>query len=119
MRIETFEQLINFGAGRQFSVSKAHQRKARKSLAPIMKKGLQLFLLIIFNLTLIVLGFYIYIKTDPLIHKTIQNYFFSDLLLILAIILTIVLIAYSQKFIKYGVGTVFLLYFSIVFIVYF
>ena len=29
VRIETFEQLINFGAGRQFSVSKAHQRKAR------------------------------------------------------------------------------------------
>ena len=29
MRIETFEQLINIGAGRQFSVSKAHQRKAR------------------------------------------------------------------------------------------
>ena len=29
MRIETFEQLINFGAGRQFTVSKAHQRKAR------------------------------------------------------------------------------------------
>ena len=29
MRIETFEQLINVGAGRQFTVSKAHQRKAR------------------------------------------------------------------------------------------
>jgi len=29
VRIETFEQLINFGAGRQFSVSKAHQRKAQ------------------------------------------------------------------------------------------
>ena len=29
MQIETFEQLINFGAGRQFTVSKAHQRKAR------------------------------------------------------------------------------------------
>ena len=29
MRIETFEQLIILGAGRQFSVSKAHQRKAR------------------------------------------------------------------------------------------
>jgi len=27
---ETFEQLINFGAGRQFGVPKAHQRKARK-----------------------------------------------------------------------------------------
>jgi len=30
VRIETFEQLINFGAGRLFTVSKAHQRKARK-----------------------------------------------------------------------------------------
>jgi len=29
VRIETFEQLINVGVGRQFSVSKAHQRKAR------------------------------------------------------------------------------------------
>jgi hypothetical protein len=29
VRIETFEQLINIDAGRQFSVSKAHQRKAR------------------------------------------------------------------------------------------
>jgi len=29
VRIETFEQLINVGAGRQFTVSKAHQRKAR------------------------------------------------------------------------------------------
>jgi hypothetical protein len=30
VRIETFEQLINFGVGRQFTISKAHQRKARK-----------------------------------------------------------------------------------------
>ena len=29
MRLETFEQLINVGASRQFSVSKAHQHKAR------------------------------------------------------------------------------------------
>lgn len=29
MQIETLEQLINLGAGRQFTVSKAHQRKAR------------------------------------------------------------------------------------------
>ncbi len=29
VRIETFEQLINVSAGRQFTVSKAHQRKAR------------------------------------------------------------------------------------------
>ena len=29
MRIETFEQLINVGTGRQFMVSKAHQCKAR------------------------------------------------------------------------------------------
>ncbi len=29
VRIEAFVQLINDGAGRQFSVSKAHQRKAR------------------------------------------------------------------------------------------
>lgn len=29
-RIETFEQLINFGAGRPFEASKSHQRKARK-----------------------------------------------------------------------------------------
>lgn len=29
MRIETFEQLLNFGAGRQFTVSKAHQRQAQ------------------------------------------------------------------------------------------
>jgi hypothetical protein len=29
VRIETFEQLINVGAGRLFPVSKAHQRKAR------------------------------------------------------------------------------------------
>jgi len=33
VRIETFEQLINFGAGRQFTVSKAHQRKARNRYA--------------------------------------------------------------------------------------
>jgi Domain of unknown function (DUF4365) len=33
VRIETFEQLINVGAGRQFSVSKAHQRKARNRSA--------------------------------------------------------------------------------------
>jgi hypothetical protein len=33
VRIETFEQLITFGAGRQFTVSKAHQRQARKPLA--------------------------------------------------------------------------------------
>jgi len=30
VQIETFEQLIKIGAGRQFTVSKAHQRKARK-----------------------------------------------------------------------------------------
>ena len=30
VEIETFEQLMNFGAGRQFSVLKAHQHKARK-----------------------------------------------------------------------------------------
>jgi hypothetical protein len=29
VQIETFEQLINIGAGRQFTVSNAHQRKAR------------------------------------------------------------------------------------------
>jgi len=29
VQIETFEQLINVGASRQFTVSKAHQRKAR------------------------------------------------------------------------------------------
>jgi len=29
VRIGTFEQQINVGAGRQFTVSKAHQRKAR------------------------------------------------------------------------------------------
>jgi hypothetical protein len=29
VRIESFEQLTNIGAGRQFSVSNAHQRKAR------------------------------------------------------------------------------------------
>ena len=28
VRFETFEQLINFGTGRKFTVSKAHQRKA-------------------------------------------------------------------------------------------
>jgi hypothetical protein len=28
VQIETCEQLINFGAGRQFTVSKAHQSKA-------------------------------------------------------------------------------------------
>jgi hypothetical protein len=28
VRKETFEQLINFGAGRQFTVLKAHKRKA-------------------------------------------------------------------------------------------
>lgn len=33
VRIETFEQLINLGAGRQFTVSKAHQRKARNRQA--------------------------------------------------------------------------------------
>jgi len=35
VRIETFEQLINFGAGRQFTVSKAHQRKARNRYSVI------------------------------------------------------------------------------------
>ena len=29
VQTQTFEQLINFGAGRQFTVSKAHQRKTR------------------------------------------------------------------------------------------
>jgi hypothetical protein len=29
VQIERFEQLIKFGAGRQLTVSKAHQRKAR------------------------------------------------------------------------------------------
>jgi hypothetical protein len=29
VRIETFKPLINFGAGRQFTASKAHQGKAR------------------------------------------------------------------------------------------
>jgi uncharacterized membrane protein YbaN (DUF454 family) len=44
VQIETFEQLINVGAGRQFPVSKAHQRKARNreaksNIGSIMKKN--------------------------------------------------------------------------------
>jgi len=35
VRIETFEQLINFGAGGHFMVSKAHQRKARNRWAQL------------------------------------------------------------------------------------
>jgi len=40
VRIETFEQLINVGAGRQFTVSKAHQRKARNPIAATLKRNL-------------------------------------------------------------------------------
>ena len=37
VRKETFEQEINVGAGRQFSVSNAHQRKAAERCAPYYK----------------------------------------------------------------------------------
>jgi hypothetical protein len=37
VRIETFEQIINVGAGRQFMVSKTHQRKARNRYAQYFK----------------------------------------------------------------------------------
>ena len=47
MRIETFEQLINFGAGRQFSVSKAHQRKARNRYLPLIMQPLKTIRLIL------------------------------------------------------------------------
>jgi len=36
--IETFAQLINIGAGRQFAVSKAHQHKARNRHAEKPRK---------------------------------------------------------------------------------
>ncbi len=38
MRIETFEQLINVSAGRQFSISKAHQRKVRNRYMTIQEQ---------------------------------------------------------------------------------
>ena len=43
VRIETFEQLINFGAGRQFSVSKAHQRKARNRSTQAKQKNIKIW----------------------------------------------------------------------------
>ena len=52
--LETFEQLINVGAGRQFWVLNAHQRKARKRYAAFMKTlyyTILLFALIISSCT--------------------------------------------------------------------
>ena len=41
INIEEFEQLINISAGKQLSVPKAHQRKARKPLAFILKTQIE------------------------------------------------------------------------------